>query len=171
MSEITMKETSKNELTISNSALNMVEELLVNGKTLTEIFSDQKVLPISLYKFHFWLRKPENKEAKIRILEAQKLGVQTLVDHLLEIYMQDINGKQLDPNVIAWTREKTKFIQFLATKITDLYSDNKPQESNVKQSITVSWLDSAELQKQYLDLEAEELKEVKTKELESKPNN
>jgi hypothetical protein len=35
----------------------------------------------------------------------------------------------------------------------------------------VSWLDSAELQKQYLDLEAEELKEVKTKELESKPNN
>ena len=171
MSEITTKETSKNELTISNSALNMVEELLVNGKTLTEIFSDQKVLPISLYKFHFWLRKPENKEAKIRILEAQKLGVQTLVDHLLEIYMQDINGKQLDPNVIAWTREKTKFIQFLATKITDLYSDNKPQESNVKQSITVSWLDSAELQKLYLDLEAEELKEVKTKELESKPNN
>lgn len=82
--------------------------------------------------------------------------------------MQDINGKQLDPNVIAWTREKTKFIQFLATKITDLYSDNKPQESNVKQTITVSWLDSPELQKQYLDLEAEELNEIKTKEIDSK---
>jgi len=82
--------------------------------------------------------------------------------------MQDINGKQLDPNVIAWTREKTKFIQFLATKITDLYSDNKPQESNVKQTITVSWLDSPELQRQYLDLEAEELNEVKPKEIDSK---
>jgi hypothetical protein len=171
MSEITMKETSKKELIISNSDLSMVEELLVNGKTLTEIFSDQKVLQISLHKFHFWLRKPENKEAKIRILEAQKLGVQTLVDKLLEIYMQDISGKQLDPNVIAWTREKTKFIQFLATKITDLYSDNKPQESNVKQTITVSWLDSPELQRQYLDLEAEELKEVNTKEITNKPNN
>lgn len=171
MSEITTKETLKNELTISNSDLFIVEELLVNGKTLTEIFSDQKVLPISLHKFHFWLRKPENKEARIRILEAQKLGIQTLVDKLLEIYMQDISGKQLDPNVIAWTREKTKFIQFLATKITDLYSDNKPQESNVKQTITVSWLDSEDLQRQYLDLEAEELKEINTKELPNKPNN
>lgn len=171
MSEITTKETLKNELTISNSDLSIVEELLVNGKTLTEIFSDQKVLPISLHKFHFWLRKPENKEARIRILEAQKLGIQTLVDKLLEIYMQDISGKQLDPNVIAWTREKTKFIQFLATKITDLYSDNKPQESNVKQTITVSWLDSEDLQRQYLDLEAEELKEINTKELPNKPNN
>lgn len=171
MSEITTKETLKNELTISNSDLSIVEELLVNGKTLTEIFSDQKVLPISLHKFHFWLRKPENKEARIRILEAQKLGIQTLVDKLLEIYMQDISGKQLDPNVIAWTREKTKFIQFLATKITDLYSDNKPQESNVKQTITVSWLDSEDLQRQYLDLEAEELKEINTKELSNKPNN
>lgn len=85
--------------------------------------------------------------------------------------MQDISGKQLDPNVIAWTREKTKFIQFLATKITDLYSDNKPQESNVKQTITVSWLDSEDLQRQYLDLEAEELKEINTKELSNKPSN
>ena len=42
MSEITTKETSKNELIISNSDLSMVEELLVSGKTLTEIFSDQK---------------------------------------------------------------------------------------------------------------------------------
>jgi len=165
MSEITTKETSKNELIISNSDLNTVEELLVSGKTLTEIFSDQKVLPISLHKFHSWLRRPENKEAKSRILEAQKLGVQTLVDLLLGIYMQDINGKQLDPNVIAWTREKTKFIQFLATKITDLYSDNKPQKTNVQQTITVSWLDSEDLKKQYLDLEAEELQEVKAKEI------
>ncbi len=116
-------------------------------------------------------RRPENKEAKSRILEAQKLGVQTLVDLLLGIYMQDISGRQLDPNVIAWTREKTKFIQFLATKITDLYSDNKPQESNVKQTITVSWLDSPELQRQYLDLEAEELQEVKTREISEKPSN
>jgi hypothetical protein len=85
--------------------------------------------------------------------------------------MQDISGRQLDPNVIAWTREKTKFIQFLATKITDLYSDNKPQESNVKQTITVSWLDSPELQRQYLDLEAEELQEVKTREISEKPSN
>lgn len=124
-----------------------------------------------MYKFHSWLRRPENKEAKSRILEAQKLGVQTLVDLLLGIYMQDISGRQLDPNVIAWTREKTKFIQFLATKITDLYSDNKPQESNVKQTITVSWLDSPDLQRQYLDLEAEELQEVKTKEISEKPSN
>lgn len=124
-----------------------------------------------MYKFHSWLRRPENKEAKSRILEAQKLGVQTLVDLLLGIYMQDISGRQLDPNVIAWTREKTKFIQFLATKITDLYSDNKPQESNVKQTITVSWLDSPDLQRQYLDLEAEELQEVKTREISEKPSN
>ena len=39
-------------------------------------------------------------------------------------------------------REKTKFITFLANKLTDLYSDNKVQNVKTDQSIKISWEDN-----------------------------
>ena len=57
-----------------------------------------------------------------RITEARKNGVQTLIDKLLQVFQyQQVEN----PNQILWIREKTKFITFLANKLTDLYSDNK----------------------------------------------
>jgi len=41
-----------------------------------------------------------------------------------------------------WIREKTKFITFLANKLTDLYSDNKVQQVKTDQSIKISWEDN-----------------------------
>ena len=43
---------------------------------------------------------------------------------------------------ILWIREKTKFITFLANKLTDLYSDNKVQNVKTDQSIKISWEDN-----------------------------
>ena len=43
---------------------------------------------------------------------------------------------------ILWIREKTKFITFLANKLTDLYSDNKVQQVKTDQSIKISWEDN-----------------------------
>jgi len=130
MSEITTKETSKNELTISNSDLNTVEELLVSGKTLTEIFTEQKVLPISLHKFHSYLRKPENKEIKARIDEARRQGISTLIDKLLMIYNTNLEDKNLDPAVVVWTRDRAAMVKWVASKISDIYSD-KPKDITV----------------------------------------
>ena len=45
-------------------------------------------------------------------------------------------------NHILWIREKTKFITFLANKLTDLYSDNKVQNVKTDQSIKISWEDN-----------------------------
>lgn len=75
-----------------------------------------------------------------RITEARKNGVQTLIDKLLQVFQyQEIEN----PNQILWIREKTKFITFLANKLTDLYSDNKVQ--NVKQDTTlnIKWQDDS----------------------------
>ena len=47
-----------------------------------------------------------------------------------------------NPNAILWIREKTKFITFLANKLTDLYSDNKVQNVKTDQSIKISWEDN-----------------------------
>jgi len=47
-----------------------------------------------------------------------------------------------NPNQILWIREKTKFITFLANKLTDLYSDNKVQQVKTDQSIKISWEDN-----------------------------
>ena len=74
-----------------------------------------------------------------RIIEARKNGVQTLIDKLLQVFQyQEIEN----PNQILWIREKTKFITFLANKLTDLYSDNKVQNVKTDQSIKISWEDN-----------------------------
>jgi hypothetical protein len=88
-------------------------------------------------KFYAYLKK--NPELEIRITEARKYGVQTLIDKLLQVFKyQEIE----DPNAILWIREKTKFITFLANKLTDLYSDNKVQQVKTDQSIKISWEDN-----------------------------
>ena len=74
-----------------------------------------------------------------RITDARKNGVQTLIDKLLQVFQyQEVEN----PNQILWIREKTKFITFLANKLTDLYSDNKVQNVKTDQSIKISWEDN-----------------------------
>ena len=150
MSEITTTTPSKNELIITDLDLNTVEELLTEGLTLTEIFTNQKVLPISLHKFHSYLRKPENKEIKARIDEARRQGISTLIDKLLTIYNTNLEDKNLDPAVVVWTRDRAAMVKWVASKISDIYSD-KPKDINVNKqtSIVVSWLDSPELEQKY----------------------
>jgi hypothetical protein len=132
---ITMKKSNR-ELITTNQA-DIICDALANGKTLTEILEDQKTYPFSLMKFYAYLKK--NPELEIKITEARKYGVQTLIDKLLQVFKyQEIE----DPNAILWIREKTKFITFLANKLTDLYSDNKPIKQNIDQKMTISWEDT-----------------------------
>ena len=137
-SKITTTKKSNQELITINQADTICEQL-ANGKTLTEILENQKVYPFSLMKFYAYLKK--NPELEIKITEARKYGVQTLIDKLLQVFKyQEIE----DPNAILWIREKTKFITFLANKLTDLYSDNKPIKQNIDQKMTISWEDNTD---------------------------
>ena len=43
------------------------------------------------------------------------------------------------PQEILFIREKTKFIQWIAGKVSDLYSDNKPIKQNIDTKMTISW--------------------------------
>ena len=86
-----------------------------------------------------------------RIIEARKNGIQTLIDKLLQVFQyQEIEN----PNQILWIREKTKFITFLANKLTDLYSDNKIQNVKTDQSIKISWEDNSD---NLIDVNAEDI--------------
>jgi len=155
MSEITTKPKSNQELIVlEDTVLNTVLEQLSEGKTLASI-RKEGTLPISLIKFYQFLKQEENKEIKAKIEEARKIGVQNIVDKLLDIYQADINQDTLDPNLISWIREKTKFIQWLAGKTSDLYSDKKDLtlNKNTTNNIVVSWLDSPELEQKYTQYE------------------
>ena len=122
-SKNTITTKSKSEL-ITTSQADTICEKLTRGLTLTEIL-EEKQYQFSLMKFYHFLKK--NPKLNDRITEARKNGVQTLIDKLLQVFQyQEIEN----PNQILWIREKTKFITFLANKLTDLYSDNKVQ--NVK---------------------------------------
>ncbi len=138
-----------NQELITTDQVSIIEEKLAKGLTLTEILEDQSQYPFSLMKFYAYLKK--NPELEIRITEARKYGVQTLIDKLLQVFKyQEIE----DPNAILWIREKTKFITFLANKLTDLYSDNKVQQVKTNQSIKISWEDN---QDDLIDVTAEDI--------------
>jgi hypothetical protein len=145
---------SKNTITkksdqplITTDQANTICEKLANGLTLTEILEEDQY-PFSLMKFYAYLKK--NPELEIQITEARKYGVQTLIDKLLQVFKyQEVEN----PNAILWIREKTKFITFLANKLTDLYSDNKPIKQNIDQKMTISWEEPNDL----IDVSAEEI--------------
>ena len=139
----------QNQELISEKSLSTIEEKLVNGITLTEILND-KQYPFSLMKFYAYLRK--NPELETRILEARKLGVQTLIDKLMQVFSyQEVES----PNEVLWIREKTRFIQWVAGKITDLYSDNKTIKQDIDTKMSISWEDPNDL----IDVSAEEVKD------------
>ena len=134
-SKNTITTKSKSEL-ITTSQADTICEKLTRGLTLTEIL-EEKQYQFSLMKFNHFLKK--NPGLNERITEARKNGVQTLIDKLLQVFQyQEIEN----PNQILWIREKTKFITFLANKLTDLYSDNKVQNVKTDQSIKISWEDN-----------------------------
>jgi len=134
-SKNTITTKSKSELITTNQADTICEKL-TRGLTLTEIL-EEKQYEFSLMKFYHFLKK--NPEMNERITEARKNGIQTLIDKLLQVFQyQQVEN----PNQILWIREKTKFITFLANKLTDLYSDNKVQNVKTDQSIKISWEDN-----------------------------
>ena len=132
---------SNQELQIKND-LGIIESNLIEGLTLTEILKNKKLNPsrISLMKFYAILKK--NPDLNSRVSEARKIGIQTLIDKLLQVF----NHQEVEnPNQILWIREKTRFIQYLAGKLTDLYSDNKPIKQNIDQRMTITWEDTPDL--------------------------
>ena len=164
MSEITTKPKSSQELiTLEDTTLSTILEQLSEGKTLASI-RKEGTLPISLKKFYDYLNQENNKEIKAKVESCRKIGIQNIVDHLLDVYQADINQDTLDPNLISWIREKTKFIQWIAGKTSDLYNDKKDLtlNKNTTNNIVVSWLDSPELEQKYTQYEKinEEKKEI-----------
>jgi hypothetical protein len=153
MSEITTTKKSSQELIVlDDTVLNTVLEQLSEGKTLASI-KKEGILPCSLKKFYDFLNQENNKELKAKVESCRKIGVQNIVDTLLDIYQADINQDTLDPNLISWIREKTKFIQWLAGKTSDLYSDKKDLtlNKNTTNNIVVSWLDNPEIEARYTE--------------------
>tara|TARA_R100000353_G_scaffold135115_1_gene95892 strand:- start:903 stop:1457 length:555 start_codon:yes stop_codon:yes gene_type:complete len=155
-----LKKSEHTTMTKSNPELELIKNQdtiisnLIEGKTLTEIVQDKNfpVSQMSLQKFYSILKK--NKQLNDSIVEARKIGIQTLIDKLLQIFQyQEVEN----PNQILWIREKTKFIQYLAGKLTDLYSDNKPIKQNIDQKISVSWTDTPDL----VDLDAALVDDIK----------
>ena len=140
-SAATTTKKSNQELEIMKS-LDTIESNLIEGLTLTEILKDKNLNPsrISLMKFYAILKK--NPDLNSRVSDARKIGIQTLIDKLLQVF----NHQEVEnPNQILWIREKTRFIQYLAGKLTDLYSDNKPIKQNIDQRMTITWEDTPDL--------------------------
>jgi hypothetical protein len=141
---------SKEELNLEKN-LSTILDSLIEGNTLTHCIESKITNPsaISLSKFYSILKK--NPELEQQVLDARKIGVQTLIDRLLEIFMRQ---ELENPNQILWIRSKTDFVKWVAGKITDLYSDNKVQSVKTDQSIKISWEDNTD---NLIDVSAEDI--------------
>ena len=144
-SKNTLKKLSLPEL--SDDQVHIIENKLLEGTTLVEI-CEEKNSPIKLTQLNRLCKK--NPELEKKILEARKYGVQTLIDKLMKVYDKtDVDN----PNLILWTRERSKWVQWLASKLTDIYSDNKPTQVKTDQNITVRFESSFN---EPIDLDPEE---------------
>ena len=78
-------------------------------------------------KFYAYLKK--NPELEQRITEARKLGIQTLIDKLMQVFsLQEVEN----PNQILWIREKSKWVD-QSIKIS--WSDNHSELIDVSADV------------------------------------
>jgi len=147
-SNIITEQSSQNLLSNPTLADTFIEQIYA-GVQVSELLKPNNIYQISLMSFYSQLRKPENKELKERFEEARKIGVQTLVEKLINIYSSTDNIP--DPQTIMFLREKTKFLMWLGEKLTDIYGSKGKDMVNkgTVNNIVVSWLDSPTLEAQY----------------------
>jgi len=102
-------------------------EQIYAGVQVSELLKPNNPYQISLMSFYNQLRKPENKEFNERFTYARQM----------------------------FLKEKTKFLQWLGEKITDLYGIKSKELINkgTVNNIVVSWLDSPELESKYTQYE------------------
>ena len=147
-SNITTEQSNQNLLSNPTLADTFIEQIYA-GVQVSELLKPNNIYQISLMSFYSQLRKPENKEFNERFTEARQIGVQTLVEKLINIYSS--TDSIPDPQTIMFLREKTKFLQWLGEKITTLYGTKSKDMVNkgTVNNIVVSWLDSPALEAQY----------------------
>lgn len=134
-SKNTLIEKSPQELSLVKN-LDTILNSLIEGNTLTHCIQSKITNPLAISSSKFYNILKNNPEIEQKIIEARKIGVQTLIDRLLEMFTK----QQIDsPNEILFIREKSKFVQWVAGKLSDLYSDNKVQSIKTDQSIKISW--------------------------------
>ena len=145
---------SKDELNLEKN-LSTILDSLIEGNTLTHCIESKITNPsaISLGKFYNILKK--NPQLEQQVLDARKIGVQTLIDRLLEIFMRQ---ELENPNQILWIRSKTDFVKWVAGKITDLYSDNKTIKQDIDTKMSISWEEPNDL----IDVSAEDITSTPT---------
>jgi hypothetical protein len=146
----TMKKNLDLELKVKEHLPTIIDSL-IEGNTLTHCIESKITNPmgINLGKFYNILKK--NPELESQVLDARRLGIQTSIDRLLEIF----NHQELEnPNQILWITRKADFVKWIAGKITDLYSDNKIQNVKTDQSIKISWEDNSD---NLIDVNAEDI--------------
>jgi len=151
-SNIITGQSSQNLLSNPTLADTFIEQIYA-GVQVSELLKPNNIYQTNLMSFYSQLRKPENKEFNERFTEARQIGVQTLVEKLINIYSSTDNIP--DPQTIMFLREKTRFLQWLGEKITTLYgTKSKDLTVNSKNTqIIVSWLDSPELEQKYTQYE------------------
>ena len=107
----TITKKSNLELELKNE-VDIIENMLMRGVTLSEILEDKKlsVSQMSLQKFYAILKK--DKELNHKIVEARKIGIQTLIDKWLQIFQyQEIeNPNQINKNPSKINENRSKSI-------------------------------------------------------------
>jgi hypothetical protein len=146
----TMKKNLDLELNVKKN-LPTILDSLIEGNTLTSCIESKITNPMGMNLGTFYRILKKNPEIEQDVLYARKIGIQTSIDRLLEIF----NHQELEnPNQILWITRKADFVKWIAGKITDLYSDNKVQKVDQKTEMKISWGNDED---DLIDVEAEDI--------------
>jgi len=124
----------KNDLMLTDIEQNTLLSNLIDGNLVTDEASRLKIKLKTLYDY---LEK--NPKFKMKFLEAQEIGMKTLVELLLKAFNQEYD--EIDSNKLLFLREKKSYLMWLAPRVSSFFQEKKSLDIKSEGTLKVMWED------------------------------
>ena len=125
----------KNELSLNDTAQNIILDHLVDGTTAYEIAKDRQISLKTLYDY-----LDRNPKFKDKFNKAQERGIKTLVEKMCVVFNSDV--KELTNEELLFLREKQNWLKFIAPRLSSLFVEKTKQEVKQDTTLRVQWEDN-----------------------------
>ena len=125
----------KNELSLNDTAQNIILGHLVDGTTAYEVAKDRQISLKTLYDY-----LDKNPKFKDKFNKAQEVGIKTLVEKMLAIFQSDTT--EMSNEELLFLREKQNYIKWLAPRISSLFTEKQKIDVKSDSVVKISWEDN-----------------------------
>ena len=122
----------KNELSLNDTAQDIILDHLTAGTTAYEIAKDRQISLKTLYDY-----LDRNPKFKDKFNKAQERGIKTLVEKMCVVFNSDV--KELTNEELLFLREKQNWLKFVAPRLSSLFVEQTKQEVKQDTTLNIKW--------------------------------